>query len=530
MTAHQHPFTVFFLLTVVTCSQLHANGGPFLIKYPDGDPSAKGVLARLDPTLLPVREERLRVIKEELDINFSSKSRYNRRRSPVAEVTASYRIENPTGQEIAMDFGFPILRGIYTNPYGMFARPEVRVTIDEKDVSSVVISNSAIYGSIRQQARTIIEKSIASDDYLKETLHVIREIAGRHHQQFQTVRKQQRKMKESKKKDNGNVLYNDKGLLVLCDKLRQHLVQQMGWEQRDAELMVAYCLLNLKPLEPVPSRGRGFLFRDAGLRYLQHANIAELRAIGEQKATQFFAQLANNFDKQSVQRYENIFKAWGGIVQERSIDLLTGTIRPREMSMRDGGKALKEGDPTVGDPTIYARVNYLDAPNNLTAYQNRICNQVLNNLKVIFTFAPMNILYYRTTFAPESIHTVTVRYSQYAYVDTQKPKSYQLAYVLHPASLWNSFGPIHLKIHMPEGVKFRSSISCYTQKDPYVSQKTAVDESGQTPASTSVTYTALLTEPHHKKGELFVAVDADGWNELTDKRKNGGIKTSDARR
>ena len=26
-----------------------ANGGPFVVKYPNGDPAAKGVLARLDP-------------------------------------------------------------------------------------------------------------------------------------------------------------------------------------------------------------------------------------------------------------------------------------------------------------------------------------------------------------------------------------------------------------------------------------------------------------------------------------------------
>ncbi len=46
------------------------NGGPFVIKYPGGDPAAKGVLARIDPDLKPAREERLRVRKEDLKVLF----------------------------------------------------------------------------------------------------------------------------------------------------------------------------------------------------------------------------------------------------------------------------------------------------------------------------------------------------------------------------------------------------------------------------------------------------------------------------
>ena len=38
------------------------NGGPFVVKYPSGDPAAKGVLARLDPSLKPAQETRLRVL------------------------------------------------------------------------------------------------------------------------------------------------------------------------------------------------------------------------------------------------------------------------------------------------------------------------------------------------------------------------------------------------------------------------------------------------------------------------------------
>ena len=57
-------------------SLLRANGGPFVVKYPSGDPAAKGVLARLDPSLLPARETRLRVLKEDLKINFGVKAEF----------------------------------------------------------------------------------------------------------------------------------------------------------------------------------------------------------------------------------------------------------------------------------------------------------------------------------------------------------------------------------------------------------------------------------------------------------------------
>ena len=48
------------------------NGGPFVVKYPGGDPAAKGVLARLDPSLKPQTETRLRVVKEDLTICFET--------------------------------------------------------------------------------------------------------------------------------------------------------------------------------------------------------------------------------------------------------------------------------------------------------------------------------------------------------------------------------------------------------------------------------------------------------------------------
>ncbi|MDD4891909.1 MAG: hypothetical protein PHU85_18465, partial [Phycisphaerae bacterium] len=56
------------VLVLLVAGLVWANGGPFVIKYPEGDPAAKGVLARLDPDLKPKIEDRLRVVKEDLTI------------------------------------------------------------------------------------------------------------------------------------------------------------------------------------------------------------------------------------------------------------------------------------------------------------------------------------------------------------------------------------------------------------------------------------------------------------------------------
>ncbi|MHC4302607.1 MAG: hypothetical protein ACYS7Y_35555 [Planctomycetota bacterium] len=127
-----------------------ANGGPFVLKYPNGDPAAKGILARLDPDLKPARETRLRVIKEDLKVTFGKDGRRNQHSHPLAHVIAEYTVENPTADQIEIDFGFPILRGVFINPRSMRPSPAVDVTIGEEHIRATIISNSAIYGIIRK--------------------------------------------------------------------------------------------------------------------------------------------------------------------------------------------------------------------------------------------------------------------------------------------------------------------------------------------------------------------------------------------
>ena len=459
----------------VKLNSAFANGGPFVVKYPNGDPAAKGVLARLDMDLKPQRETRLRVVKEDLKVMFG-KDRFPAKdaaRLPLAHVLAEYTIENPTSQEIEVDFGFPILRGIYIDPLAMMARPDVRVNLGEKSLRCTIISNSAIYGIIRQRAREVIEKGVSESLELKELVQAVGETGGQEH----AVRK----------------------------ALSSHLVNVMKWNGRDAALMVEYASLDLGMLktQPPDRSGMHWLVWDRQLSDVMNANLGPLAAIGEQKATQFFAQLASCFDPSATAAYETIFTAWGGDVREKSVDLRTGKVRPREITVDQEPLSVPSHVRGVSDPTIYARVDYLDPKAKISESEKTSCRTILKNLPVIFTFAPMNILYYQAKFPAESTQTLTVSYSQYAYADTRSPSSYQLAYVLHPASLWNEFGPINLEVGVPQGVGFQASVEC---NSPKVEQR-ALTPQGPDRATFNVYRTVL----QHKTGELLLAVNADEW-------------------
>lgn len=463
-----------FALCVLTGSFALANGGPFVLKYPNGDPAAKGVLARLDPDLKPARETRLRVIKEDLKVTFG-KDRYRKSDTtapPLAHVSAEYTIENPTNEEVEVDFGFPILRGVYVNPRSMMPRPDVQVHLGKTPVKCIVISNSAIYGIIRQRAREVIERAVAGDAALKGLVTSVCNTKG--------------EAREAARK-----------------AFRSYLIDGMKWNEHDAVLMVEYASLDFGKIrvQPVDRGHTGWWVADKELNKLMNSNLGPLSAIGEQKATQFFAQLASHFEPEAAAAYEAIFTAWGGDVRERSVDLKTGKVRPREVTVDP--EALPSPFTDVFDPTIYARVDYLDPRANITGPEEAFCKTILKNLPVIFTFAPMNILHYHVKFPAESTQTLTVSYSQYAYSDTRSPSSYQLAYVVHPASLWKEFGPINLEVAVPEGVSFRASVPCSnggTEERPIYSRSSQKGRFN--------IYQAVLKQ---KTGELYLAVDAETW-------------------
>lgn len=478
--------TSIALLSIFITSSVLANGGPFVLKYPNGDPAAKGVLARLDPDLKPGRETRLRVIKEDLKVTFNRDQGISATETPLAHVSAEYTIENPTDNEVEVDFGFPILRGVYIDPYSMILRPGVIVRLDKKHIPSTIISNSAIYGIIRQRARQVIEKAIADNAELNRLVD--------------SVRNAESKTREADRK-----------------ALLSYLTGAIKWSEHDAALMVEYASLNFGKLRAFPpDRSRmGWGLPDVEFNKLMNTNLGSLAAIGEQKATQFFAQLASCFDPRAAAAYEAIFTAWGGDVRERSVDLETGKVRPREVTVNN--QLLDNNRPSmVNDPTIYARVDYLDPKAKITESEKTSCKAILKNLPVIFTFAPMNILHYRVNFPAKSTQKLTVSYSQYAFADTKRPSSYQLAYVVHPASLWKEFGPINLEVAVPDGVGFRASVLCSNGGVSNIS----VGRHNQKKWPCNI-YTAVVKE---KTGELYFAVDASQWKRSVKKMALSDLK------
>ena len=255
--------------------------------------------------------------------------------------------------------------------------------------------------------------------------------------------------------------------------------------------------------------------------------LGPLSAIGEQKATQLFARLASRFDKNAGTLYEAIFIAWGGDVRERSIDLATGRIRPRKLALGPPVATTYGKDPPpeyydqrlTADPTVYARIDYLDPNAKITNEERQSCRTILEDLPVVFTFAPMNLLYYQVKFAPHSTRTVTVRYRQYAYADTRGPGSYQLAYVLHPATLWKEFGPIEITVRVPKGIACRASAAIERTGEVQAERGGTADKSEfDTPSShksyQATIYQATLAKPEEKSGELFVGIDKAAWDKL----------------
>ncbi len=467
--------------------EAHANGGPFIIQYPSGDPAAKGVFARVSPSLRPARESRLRVVEEILLIDLEQAYVLNDG-APLAKVQAIYQIENPTDESVEIDFGFPILRGIYRSPLSMTPVPKVGVSVDGESVPVTIISNEAIFGAIRKRSLEQIDAGIASDAELSKRVAAVRRAKG--HAQV-TARAR---------------------VVAL-------LTESHGWSERDARLLAELVSLEIRRSK-VKAPPNLFLYGHSSELYeVATAALGPLEAIGNKKATQLLALLASRFDN-NTSDYEQIFTDWGGDVRERSLDLETREVRPREFSV-----PRYEGI----DPTVYARVDYLDDNAILTRNEKRGLKEILKDLPVIFTFAPMNLLHYRVVFPPGSRREVSVSYAQYTYKDTRTPESFQLAYVVHPASLWDEFGPIHLTVTAPVGVRLDASAPLTrisgkahqgkqanreTPLKPQAAQRSAPPTARPEPPVPRQSYQAVIED---KTGELFIAAAADSWREAASK-------------
>jgi hypothetical protein len=451
------------------------NVGPFVLKYPEGDATAEGALARIDPNLMPARETRLRVVEEKLTVSFcrgfraivflSGGGHEDQVNAPV-DIHVEYTIENPTDEAITLDLGFPILRGLESSVTDLgFSLSNAETSME---LESSRISHVAIYGIIRQRARQVIETGIASSPDLARLVAAVRE----------------------------------SGSAGDRDSLTTHLTRTMKWSERDAALLVEYAVLDLGPeSKTLPLRAPGDVLDWDALKKVTLANLGALRAIGEQRATQFFAQLASRFDPDAAASYEAIFEAWGGSVRERAVDLRTGAVRPRQVVIdRKLFEKPKGSHPTEEELTLYLRVDKYEEKEPVSPRAEATCKRILKNLPVVFTFAPMGLVHCRAQFRPRTRHTLSIRYGQQAYVDTKGTRTYQVSYISQPANLWDSFGPMHVEFRTPYGVQGRASVPL---DDPTVEKAH--------PKGERYVATYCTTLEGTKPRELIFAVDADAW-------------------
>jgi len=94
---------------------------------------------------------------------------------------------------------------------------------------------------------------------------------------------------------------------------------------------------------------------------------------------------------------------------------------------------------------------------------------------------------------------------EYPFTDTRAPRSFQLSYVLHPATMWEEFGPVNLSVFVPKGIGFKSSIPVSRKKDSKINGQLFTE------------YTATLTKHTDKKGELFLGTSYKDWQKLLEK-------------
>lgn len=501
------------VLFLFTESLAAANGGPFLVREAGGDPATKGMAAPILPDLLPGRESRLHVQKEHLGLDFKGSPG-----QPLVDVTAEYTIRNPSRGDVVLEIGFPIVRGIFRPTYGggMGAPgtpgdPVVRVVFQKQAHPFEIISNSDLLTRIRQHAYGIIDAAFAARPELNDLREQLKAAAGKKESAEETQR-----------------------------KLADILIRQLSWPERDAQLMANFARVIWQPPPPPPpeekpakrsteeeipewlrhrhpeegggrrpsAEGRRqqteipFFAADPFHPYVVSilsfgsfgiANqewptyLGPLASLGELKATQLFSLLASRFEPAVGRSYEAIFAAWGGDVREKSVDFATGALRPRENTRCPGC-----------DETLYARVDYFNPHLVVDADRRAVCKDILDHLPVTFTFAPMNLIRTIVTFPKQSTTVLRFTYSQHPFEDTVAPATYQLGYLVHPASFWDHFGPIRLTVRAPKGVLVRASVP---------TKRTGVRGGMATYAGTV----------QSKTGELLVAVPSQNWLEVVEK-------------
>ena len=215
----------------------------------------------------------------------------------MAEVNAAYVIENPTARRVQVDYGFPILNG-YSG--------RVEVTVDRESGHNVATNEISIYGVICHNARTAIQKGITGDKELARLVAAVgrargsavaaEQPAGRTAETAATA-KRVRKLADLVTAARPTVKRSTPELDRARRQLQSYLVERRSWNRRDAALLVAMASLDLDAAKgAAPDRGWKSPTHPEPQPFdvpngLYEMDFALRDAIGDQKTTQFFAQL-----------------------------------------------------------------------------------------------------------------------------------------------------------------------------------------------------------------------------------------------
>lgn len=275
--------------------------------------------------------------------------------------------------------------------------PVVAVKLGQEGQRFDILSNTDILARIREHAFGIVETGIAGLG-IKDLYERMKSLTGKQADELQAA--------------------------------LQAKVRKAGWSERDARLLASFvrAVAYVPPPPPPPPEqvreqkrktaeeagrnwGRwGDEPRAGEIPFVEGTQsiwgtghpkyLGTLASLGEVKATQLLSHLASRFEPAAGRSYENIFGAWGGDVRERAVDLTSGAERPRHVESPD---------------TLYARVDYFNESRVKDPGRRASCKQILADLPVTFTFAPMSLIRTRVSFPGNAKRVLEFTYEQHPY-------------------------------------------------------------------------------------------------------------------
>ena len=297
--------------------------------------------------------------------------------------------------------------------------------------------------------------------------------------------------------------------------LRNYLTAELGWNARDAALLVEYASLDFgrQTLAPPP--------RPLGRAILEHERprSSKRRTSGHSgpSANRRPRNYSPSSPRGSTSRREATTRRSSrpGAAMSASgrSTWRPAEVRPREIGLPAGRSDRKPparlgSRPAADGRSDRLRPHRLPDPNaKLSPAEKASCEAVLKNLPVTFTFAPMNLLHYQVKFPAHGTRVVAVTYRQYAYADTQRHGQLPVGLRATPSQLWKDFGPIALKVHAPKGILCRASAATGTGPgEPRAAHHAAMlPGPAVDPKIPMEFYRATLESPEEKRGELSSA-------------------------